>query len=170
MTNSTLTKFFVWPIPPLEKKIVIISTVDEKSCDYFHQRQIENCDHFHRWPKKLWSFPLVSFENVTNSTKYKKNCDDVHCWNLEMWPIPLTKKNCDHFHWLHLLMWPIPLIEKKLWSFPLITFIDVTNSTDPKTICDLFHTSKKLLWPLPCIIKKVWPIPLKLFLFGFGGI
>ena len=59
-----------------------------------------------------------------------------------MWPIPLTKKNCDHFHWLHLLMWPIPLIEKKLWSFPLITFIDVTNSTDPKTICDLFHASK----------------------------
>ena len=39
-------------------------------------------------------------------------------------------------------MWPIPLIEKNLWSFPLITFIDVTNSTDQKRICDLFHTSK----------------------------
>ena len=59
-----------------------------------------------------------------------------------MWPIPLIQKNCDHVHWLHLLMWPIPLIRKKLWWCPLITFIDVTNSTDPKTICDLFHTSK----------------------------
>ena len=42
------------------------------------------------------------------------------------------KHTCDQFHWF----------EKKLWWCPLITFIDVTNSTDQKTICDLFHTSK----------------------------
>ena len=29
-----------------------------------------------------------------------------------------------------------------MWPIPPVTFINVTNSTDPKAICDLFHASK----------------------------
>ena len=84
------------------------------------------------WQIKLWSFPpmmnqIVTFIKLSTGSKYK--CDQCH-WSQKIVIMSTAYIYwCDQFHWF----------EKKNVT---ITSIDVTNSTDQKTICDLFHTSK----------------------------
>ena len=89
----------LWSFPPMMNQIV---TIKKLSTGYKYK-----CDQFH-WSKKLWSCPLVTFINVTNSTVSKKivmmstdyifQCDQFHWSKNNLWSIPHIKNNfCDLF-------------------------------------------------------------------------